>query len=228
MSEGFRVRQNSATVDPAQIERAREIAVSNISDVMNRQIGAPASLRPMHRCGVLAGPALTVRCRPGDNLMLHKALQMVQPGDVIVVDAGGAVDNAIMGELMLARAVQSKAAGVVIYGAIRDVAGIGAQDTPVFACGVSHRGPWKDGPGEIGFPISLGSMVIHPGDLIVGDDDGIIALPANAVEEILTRAEAKYAAEQKQLKQTLSGAYDGSWIDKALEKGGCEFVGDQN
>jgi len=178
----------------------------------------------MHRGGALIGPALTVSVRPGDNLMLHKALVMAQPGDVIVVDAAGALDNAIMGELMLARGAQSGIAGVVIHGAIRDAAGIREQDIPVFASGVSHRGPYKDGPGEIGFPISLGTMLVHPGDLIVGDDDGIVCLPRDTASAILERAWKKHAAEERQLKVTLDGQYDGAWIDEALKTLGCEFV----
>ncbi|MCA0851161.1 RraA family protein [Salipiger thiooxidans] len=224
MSEGFRIREHWERANTADVDRGKTLPVSNISDVMSRRVGAPADLRPMHRGGQLSGPALTVSVRPGDNLMLHKALVMAQPGDVIVVDAGGALDNAIMGELMLARAVQSGVAGVVIWGAIRDAAGIAQQDTPVFASGVSHRGPYKDGPGEIGFPISLGNMVVNPGDLVVGDDDGILVLPREAATEILDRADKKHASEERQLETTLKGAYDGAWIDEALHKLGCEFV----
>lgn len=223
MSEGFRIRSRWVRVDGEIAARARSIAVSNISDVMARQSGAPASIRPFHAGGAMAGPALTVRCRPGDNLMLHKALMMTQPGDVIVVDAGGALDNAIMGELMLERAVHAGVAGVVIHGAIRDSAAIAEQDVPVFAAGISHRGPWKDGPGEIGYSISLGSMVIEPGDLLVGDDDGVIVVPRDSATEVLDRAEAKHAAEMKQLGQTRAGAYDGGWIDAALVAGGCRI-----
>lgn len=223
MSEGFRIRSHWVRVDGEIAARARGIAVSNISDVMARQSGAPASIRPYHAGGAMAGPALTVRCRPGDNLMLHKALMMAQPGDVIVVDAGGALDNAIMGELMLERAVHAGVAGVVIHGAIRDSAAIAEQDVPVFAAGISHRGPWKDGPGEIGYSISLGSMVIEPGDLLVGDDDGVIVVPRDSATDVLDRAEAKHAAEMKQLGQTRAGAYDGGWVDAALAAGGCRI-----
>ncbi|WP_040665274.1 RraA family protein [Nitratireductor aquibiodomus] len=224
MAEGFRVRQAWVRVDESVVARANGLPVSNISDVMSRHAGAPGSLRAMHREGAMAGPALTVSVRPGDNLMLHKALVMAQPGDVIVVDAGGALENAIMGELMLARGVQSGIAGVVIHGAIRDSESIGKQDTPVFASGLSHRGPYKDGPGEIGFPVTLGTMIVNPGDLVVGDRDGVLALPRETAAEILERAWKKNAAEEKQLKATLAGQYDGSWIDEALKQRGCAFV----
>ncbi|MCD1634748.1 RraA family protein [Martelella mediterranea] len=224
MTEGFRVKTNWDRVSETEVQRAKSLPVSNISDVMSRRFAAPASLRPMHRAGAMAGPALTVSVRPGDNLMLHKALQMVRPGEVIVVDAGGALDNAIMGELMLARGACSGVAGIVIYGAIRDVEAISQQDIPVFASGVCHRGPYKDGPGEIGLPIALGTMIVHPGDLIVGDRDGVLAVPRSSVGAVLTRAETKHASEEAQLQDTLQGAYKGDWIDQTLHQLGCEFM----
>ena len=117
---------------------------------------------------ITAGPALTVRARPGDNLMLHKAIDMAAPGDVIVCDGGGDLTNALLGEMMLARAIGHGIAGVVIFGAVRDRQAFLERNLPVYAAGVTHRGPYRDGPGEIGFPISLNGMVIEPGDLIIG------------------------------------------------------------
>lgn len=224
MVEGFRVRKNWERASEADVRWAKSLPVSNISDVMSRRFGAPADLRAMHGGGQLSGPALTVSVRPGDNLMLHKALEMAKPGDVIVVDAGGALDNAIMGELMLARGVQASIAGVVIWGAIRDAGSIAQQDVPVFASGVSHRGPYKDGPGEVGFPIALGNMLVNSGDLVVGDEDGLLAIPREQAAAVLSRADKKHAAEDKQLEATLKGMYDGAWIDGTLSKLGCEFV----
>ncbi|WP_110693467.1 RraA family protein [Salinicola halophyticus] len=224
MTEGFRIKKAWPRVCGSDVRRAQLLPVSNISDVMFRRFGAPAGLRARHRGGQLSGPALTVSVRPGDNLMLHKALVMAQPGDVIVVDAGGALDNAIMGELMLARGVQAGIAGIVIWGAIRDAGSIAQQDVPVFASGVSHRGPYKDGPGEIGFPIALGNMLVNPGDLIVGDEDGILAIPHEQASEILARAEKKHTAEDQQLQTTLQGEYDATWVDDALIRLGCEFT----
>ncbi|KAA0018825.1 RraA family protein [Salinicola corii] len=224
MTEGFRVKKEWSRIGDDEVRRAKLLPVSNISDVMSRRFGAPAGLRAMHRGGKMAGPALTVSVRPGDNLMLHKALVMAQPGDVIVVDAGGALDNAIIGELMLARGVQAGIAGIVIWGAIRDAGSIAQQDVPVFASGVSHRGPYKDGPGEIGFPIAVGNMLVNPGDLIVGDEDGILAIPREQASVILTRAEGKHHSEEQQLQTTLQGKYDATWIDDALKELGCEFT----
>jgi len=175
----------------------------------------------MHRQGVLAGPALTVKARPGDNLMLHYALNIAEPGDVIVVDAGGDLTNALIGEMMVAYALKRGVAGIVINGAIRDAANIGAGDFPLFAAGISHRGPYKDGPGEINVPIAIDGMVIEPGDLIIGDDDGLLCVPYDHVAEVYDRAAAKHAAEEKQMQQIAAGTNDRSWVLETLKKKGC-------
>ena len=98
---------------------------------------------------------MTVKTRPGDNLMIHKALQLAKPGDVIVVDGGGDLTNALIGEIMIGDAIQRGLGDMVIYGAVRDSAWIAERDFPVFAAGVTHRGPYKDGPGEINVPIAV-------------------------------------------------------------------------
>lgn len=206
------------------VERYRSVPVANISDSMNRMTAGGASLQPMHHKGVLVGPALTVKARPGDNLMLHHALDIAQPGDVIVVDAGGDLSNALIGEMMVAYAIKKGVAGIVINGAIRDAASIGAGDFPVFAAGITHRGPYKDGPGEVNVPIALGGMVIEPGDLVIGDEDGLLCVPFDQVGEVYDRAYAKHAAEQKQLEQIALGENDRTWVLKSLTQKGCEFI----
>src|SRR5215213_368427 len=145
---GFKINKRTRKVDDETVAKYRDIAVANISDSMSRMAHGGALLRPLHSGGVLAGPALTVKQRPGDNLMVHAALNRAEPGDVLVVDAGGDLTNAIMGELMLAHAEQIGLAGVVINGAVRDFGWIRASRFPVFAAGVTHRGPYKHGPGE--------------------------------------------------------------------------------
>jgi RraA family protein len=223
MSIGFRVLAQQRKVDAEWVERYRAVPVANISDSMNRMTAGGAQLRAMHRSGVLVGPAITVKARPGDNLMLHYALDIAQPGDVIVVDAGGDLSNALIGEMMVAYAIKKGVAGIVINGAIRDAASIGAGDFPLFAAGVTHRGPYKDGPGEINVPIAIGGMVIEPGDLVIGDDDGLLCVPFDQVAEVYDRAYAKHAAEQKQLEQIAQGENDRTWVLKSLTQKGCEF-----
>ncbi|PLR63809.1 methyltransferase [Pseudomonas sp. QC2] len=224
MSIGFRVLKQQRKVAAEWVERYRTVPVANISDSMNRMTAGGASLQPMHHKGVLVGPALTVKARPGDNLMLHHALDIAQPGDVIVVDAGGDLSNALIGEMMVAYAIKKGVAGIVINGAIRDAASIGAGDFPVFAAGITHRGPYKDGPGEVNVPIALGGMVIEPGDLVIGDEDGLLCVPFDQVGEVYDRAYAKHAAEQKQLEQIALGENDRTWVLKSLTQKGCEFI----
>lgn len=221
MTIGFRVLNAQRKVAADWVARYRNIPVANVSDSMHRMTAGGSRLRPMHRQGVLAGPALTVKARPGDNLMLHYALDIAEPGDVIVVDAGGDLSNALIGEMMVAYAIKRGVAGIVINGAIRDAANIGAGDFPLFAAGVSHRGPYKDGPGEINVPIAIDGMVIEPGDLVIGDDDGLLCVPYDHVAEVYDRAAAKHAAEEKQMQQIAEGKNDRSWVLAALKEKGC-------
>jgi regulator of RNase E activity RraA len=224
MTIGFRIRKNTRKVDPEMVKKFRNLPVANVSDSMSRMTATGARLRPMHKTGALAGPALTVKSRPGDNLMLHKALDMAEAGDVIVVDAGGELTNSLFGELMLAYAVKRGVAGLVIDGAIRDADALHQRNVPVFAAGVTHRGPYKDGPGEIGFPIAIDGMLIEPGDLILGDWDGLVAVPFDAVETVYTATKAKHEAEIRQMAAIEAGTNDRTWVDQALERLGCEFV----
>ena len=219
---GLRVLPRQRVVVGKIIERFRRLPVANVSDAMFRMAAGGACLRPMHKGGAMAGPALTVKCRPGDNLMFHKAIAMAQAGDVIVVDAGGDLTNSLMGEMMLMQIARAGAAGVVLNGAIRDASYVREQTLPVFAAGVTHRGPYKNGPGEINVPIAINGLNICPGDLMLGDDDGILCVPFDDVESVLAGAEAKYAAEQKQMAAIQAGTHDASWVDALLRQMKCE------
>ncbi|MFZ9405747.1 MAG: RraA family protein [Burkholderiaceae bacterium] len=220
---GFRIRRRVRAVSEAQVQAFREIPVANVSDCMHRMFAGGPALRPMHDGTPMAGPAFTVRTRPGDNLMIHKALHMASPGDVIVVDGGGDLTNALIGELMVATAVRRGLAGMVLYGAIRDARTLRAGSFPVFAAGVTHRGPYKDGPGEINEPISIGGMVIAPGDLVLGDDDGVLAVPFDQVSEVLAAAREKSNAEAGMMRAIQDGTQNIDWIDAALKQRGCRY-----
>jgi RraA family protein len=215
---GFRILQRTRKVDADTVAKFASLPVANISDSMSRMTAGGAALRPMHAGGVLAGPAFTVKTRPGDNLMLHKAIDTAEPGDVIVVDGGGDLTNSLIGEMMSAHAEHRGIAGMVIYGAIRDYDTIHAGNYPIFAAGVTHRGPYKDGPGEINVPIAIDGMVIEPGDLIVGDGDGIVCVPFANTAEVLKATTAKHEAETKQLAAIKAGKSDRSWVDASLKK----------
>ena len=223
MTIGFRIRGRERAVSAETVARFARLPVANVSDSMFRMTAGGPRLVKMHRDGVLAGAALTVKARPGDNLMLHKAIDLAGPGDVIVVDAGGDRSNSLMGELMLAYAVRRGVAGFVLNGAIRDVDAFLATNLPVYAAGVTHRGPYKDVPGEINVPVAIDGMVIEPGDLVLGDSDGVLAVPFAVTEEVYARAIAKQESEAKQMAAIEAGTNDRGWVDAALRRLGCEM-----
>jgi regulator of RNase E activity RraA len=220
---GFSVQPIARRVGPEIVQKYRSLPVANVSDCMSRMTGGGPRLRPYHAEGGLSGPAFTVKTRPGDNLMVHKALDIAAPGDVVVVDAGGDLTNSIVGEIMITYAMKRGLAGLVINGSIRDSDAVRRMSFPVYAAGVTHRGPMKSGPGEIGRAIALDGMVIEPGDLIIGDGDGVLCIAFEEVEEVYQAAAAKHDAENKILADLKrSGAMDRAWVDAALEQLGCK------
>jgi RraA family protein len=218
---GLQILTRKRQVSAQLVQAFKGLPVANISDCMARMTAGGPRLRAMHKSGYLAGPALTVKCRPGDNLMIHKALTLAQPGDVIVVDAGGDLTNALFGEIMVATAVKIGLAGIVLNGAVRDSEEIGRGTFPLYAAGVTHRGPYKDGPGEINVPIAIDGMVIEPGDLVVGDADGLLCVPFADAEALLAATHQKMEAEKKTLADIAAGKLDTSWIDATLKRIGC-------
>ncbi len=218
---GLQILKRRRQVSPQVVQAFKGLPVANISDGMNRMSAGGPRLRPMHKAGYLAGPALTVKTRPGDNLLIHKALALAQPGDVIIVDAGGDLTNALFGEIMVAMALKKGVAGVVLNGAIRDAEEIGQGDFPIYAAGVTHRGPYKDGPGEINVPIAIDGMVVHPGDLIVGDADGLLCVPFEQADAVLAATLKKGEAEKVMLAEIAGGTYDTAWVDATLRRIGC-------
>lgn len=218
---GCQILKRKQAVSLELAKQFLEIPVANVSDCMSRLTAGGPTIRAMHNGAAMAGPALTIKSRPGDNLMLHKALKIATPGDVIVVDAGGDLTNAITGEIMLGEAKLKGYAGVVINGAIRDSEVVAKDSFPVFAAGVTHRGPYKDGPGEINVPIAIDGMVINPGDLVIGDADGILCVPFDQVAEILASAQKKQVIEAEMIAAIAAGTYDHQWVDDTLRRIGC-------
>lgn len=204
------------------IEALTGLATSVVSDVLGRTIGSVGIL-PVNKSSVSAcGNAVTVSVRAGDNLLIHKALQILQPGDVLVVDGGGDLSRALFGEIMMTIAKRNGAVGAVFDGAIRDVDAFERHQFPCWARGVNMRGPYKDGPGSINVPVSVGGMVVNPGDIILGDCDGIIALsPADCLLGAKLGKE-KELTERKSIQSILEGSYDASWVDATLKQKGVQ------
>ena len=208
----------SATqADPEILAALREIPLSALSDNMHRNVGT-VGLQPYHRPvkQTMAGTAVTAKSRAGDNLTYLRALEFCRPGDVLVIDGGGDLLNAAVGGILSFYAAHIGLHGVVVDGAIRDVAEIREREFPVYARGVTHRGPYKDGPGEINVTISVGGMVVNPGDIIVGDQDGLLAIPQDDALALIDKARGVLEAEAETMRAMKEGRWNRAFID-ALE-----------
>lgn len=216
---GFRILPSPPALDPALVESFRALASSNVADAMGRFGFMDPGIRA--RTGrPICGVAVTVNARPADNLMVHKALQVAAPGQVVVVSTGGNTTNAVFGDLMCTTAVAAKLGGIIVDGAIRDVAGIAALGFAAFSRSVSPGACDKDGPGEINVPVSCGGTVVMPGDLVVGDDDGVAVVPRAHVAEVLAEVHALMDRESKRVAEIRGGALFKAEIDDALRKKG--------
>jgi len=223
---GFRVKMNIERL-PADVMHAfREFATPDISDLLNRLYAVDPEIQcltsPAHR---ICGPALTVKVFPGDNLMVHKALDVLEPGDVIVVDAGGSRLNAVLGDLISTKARHRGAQGFVIDGLVRDLPNIQSlSDFPVFARGTTPIGPLHRGPGEINFPIACGGVVINPGDLVVGDAAGLVVVPAGIACDLLQRLQSHAASNASYFESVKQGNFSNAWVDQILGAMECPVV----
>lgn len=220
---GFRIYSSFERPSKSLIESFKDIPVANISDNMGRIACMDTSIKSFNRTRLL-GCAFTVRVPAGDNLILHKAIDMAQPGDVIIVDGEGGMNHALMGEIMFRYAISRGVAGFVLDGCIRDVDALSELDFPVFAKGVNPKGPYKNGPGEINVPISCGGLVVHPGDIIAGDSDGVVVIRPADAPVLLELATKQHANELKTFKQIEAGTLDRAWVDQFLTEKGCEIL----
>ena len=216
---GFRVLPAPPRLPAALLARFRGMSAANLADAMGRFNWMDPGITA--RCGLgLAGPAVTVRCRPADNLMVHKALALAEPGDIVVVDTCGNTTSAVIGELMASTAHAKGLGGIVVDGAIRDVEAITRLGLPAFSRSVSPGGCDKDGPGEVNVPISCGGVVVMPGDLVVGDRDGVAVVPRGEAEAVLELVTQLMAGEQKRLAEIAAGQLYRPEIDAALRQKG--------
>lgn len=207
------------------VEGFKDIPVANIDDCMSRIAACGSDLKPMNKAPLL-GTAFTVKAPEGDNLMFHKALEMAQPGDVLVIAAGGSKHRSLCGEIMSMTAIKAGLNGFVIDGCIRDKDEIGEfTDFPVYATGVTPNGPYKNGPGEINVPVSVCGQVICPGDILVGDGDGLLVIKPEEAEDLLAKAIAITKLEARQKADICSGkGLSKPWLDAKLKELGCEMI----
>lgn len=205
------------------IDRFRGIPVANLDDCMGRLAAVHEAIKPIGKAG-LVGSALTVKVSEGDNLMMHYAMDLVQEGDVLVIDAGGHTERAIFGDLMVSYLLTKKLAGIIVDGSIRDKADIVATGLPVYARGVTPNGPWKNGPGEVNTPVQIGGRVVCPGDIVVADEDGIIFVRPDEAEELLQKVQTVMTNEGKVMANIREhGTMDRPWVKEKLAALHCEF-----
>ncbi|OFW22433.1 MAG: hypothetical protein A3G21_21785 [Acidobacteria bacterium RIFCSPLOWO2_12_FULL_66_21] len=216
---GFRILPSPPRLSRDLVERFRGLASTNLADAMGRFNFMDPGIQA--RSGLtLCGLAVTVNCRPADNLMVHKALQVAEPGDVVVVSTCGNVTSAVFGELMCHTAVAARLGGVVVDGAIRDVEGIARLGLPAFSRAVCPGGCDKDGPGEINVPIGCGGTVVSPGDIVVGDRDGVVVVARSTAEEVLDLVGQLMERERARIAEIEAGGLFKPEIDASLRKKG--------
>lgn len=215
------VVRDIARVDAQVVEQAAQFPSSILADVAGRRGGLHGRIAPLAPSMRFAGPAITVEVRPGDNLMIHAAMAVAQPGDVIVVDGKGDLSSALMGEIMSQQCVALGIAAVVIDGAVRDSEAIRELGFPMYAAGLNPNGPTKFVPGRLNHPISIGGVTVNPGDLVVGDADGVTVIERAKAAAMLPLAADKVAAETKRIADIQNRiALAPAWLDGALRAAG--------
>jgi RraA family protein len=219
---GFRIRTEVNRLHPDLMSRFMDFPTPDISDLLNRLYAVDHSIARLtgshHQ---LCGPACTVKVFPGDNLMVHKALDVAKPGDVVVVDAHGSSMNAVLGDLISTKAKHRGIAGFVVDGFVRDLPDILELDFPVFARGATPIGPLHRGPGEINYPVCCGGVVVNPGDLVVADGAGVVVIPQEVAGELLQRLQAQRASMAAYLAGVKRGEFSNDWVDRLLQEAGC-------
>jgi len=215
---GFRMIEDIERPPAKLVKELGRYPTGDISDLMNRLYAMNSSIRPYADPSLhLFGPAVTVKVFPGDNLMVHKSLDVAQPGDVVVVDAASSTTNAVLGDTIAMKSRHRGIAGFVIDGLIRDLAPIKKlADFPVYARGVTPIGPLHRGPGELNYPVSVGGIVVNPGDVIVADESGIVVVPRDSVDDILDALRRKSQGQKKYMADVAAGRFSNAWVDNIL------------
>jgi 4-hydroxy-4-methyl-2-oxoglutarate aldolase len=225
---GFRYRSDFNRPEPDLIDPIKGLMdqtgclTGNVGDCLGRSVAMNSRVKGLSQGLKLVGPALTVKVPPIDNLMIHKALTLVKPGDVMVIDGGGDHSWALLGFLMVSTAIKLGLAGMIVDGCIRDAAEIRASGFPIFTAGINPNGPMKEGPGEVNYPISCGGQMVHPGDIIVADDDGVVVVPRNHAAGIADKVKAVIAREENRLAEIEAGVTTRPGLDEMLRQKGLK------
>jgi RraA family protein len=218
---GFRIKLAIDRPPPHIVAMFREFETPDISDILNRMYTMSPEIRNLVNDKPLVGPALTVKVFPGDNLMVHKALDVAKPGDVLVVDTSGSQRNAVLGDLVANKAKHRGIAGFVVDGLVRDLPGLLEVGLPVFARGVTPFGPLHRGPGELNYAVSCGGIVVNPGDIIAADMSGIAVIRREVADETVMRLRAHRARMQQYVLDVKAGRFSNDWVDRQLSADHC-------
>jgi 4-hydroxy-4-methyl-2-oxoglutarate aldolase len=221
MTDTAAIRRSIQRVPADLVAKARQFQASILADVGGRRGTLHGRIQPLAKSMKVAGPAFTVEVRPGDNLMIHTALALAQPGDVIVVDGKADLTCALTGALMAAHAEKVGIAGFVIDAAVRDTEDCARGSFPIFAAGANPNGPLKGAAGRINWPISVGGTTVNPGDLIVGDADGVVVVPRETAAQIVAGAQAKVDSEDARMKAIGRGEVAQAWVEDTLRAVGA-------
>ena len=207
-------------VPAAIVQQASGYQAAILADVAGRRGAMHGRIRALRPDMKVVGTAFTVDVRPGDNLMIHAAMSLAQPGDVLVIDGKGDLTAALMGTIMITACRKLGIAGVVIDGAVRDALEIGEMKFPVFSAGTNPNGPTKLVPGRIGHPVTVGGVTVHPGDFILGDADGVVMVERGRIESLLPLAARKVRDESERIAAIQQGNTAAKWLDAALRAAG--------
>ncbi len=214
-------------VPPRIVAEAARLQPAILADVAGRRGAMHGRIRALRPRMKLAGPAFTVEVRPGDNLMIHAAIALARPGDVLVIDGKGDQSSALMGTIMMTACRKLGIAGVVMDGACRDSLEIAEMDYPIFSVGTNPNGPTKNVPGRIGHPISCGGVIVHPGDFVTADGDGVVVVEREKIESLLPAAAEKVRQEAARIEAIESGDTAARWLDAALRTAGVLKEGEK-
>jgi regulator of RNase E activity RraA len=208
-------------VSPEVVKKASTFAASILADVAGRRGTLDGRIQPVSPDMRLAGPAFTIEVRAGDNLMIHAAISMAKPGDILVIDGKADRTCALMGSIMINACKKVGLGGVVIDGAIRDSDELRELGFPVYAICANPNGPTKFVPGRINWPISCGGIAVRPGDLLVGDADGVVVVEREKAPTLLDAAAKKVADERARIADIVAGKnLRPAWIDGSLRAAG--------
>jgi len=224
MGIGNRIAKNIKRADAAVVAKLKEHPVANIGDCMNRNAAVSSKFKSSNN-KVMAGSALTINTPAGDNLMVYIALDQAKEGDILVINSDGYENRAILGEIITRIAISRGVKGIIVEGAVRDIDELGQLEIPVYYTAVSPNGPYKNGPGEINSPVTIGGKIINPGDIVIGDGDGIVAIKPEEVESVLTKLEEVKSYEASLMKKISAGEkIEFTWAYEKLKQLETEII----